>query len=302
MSWTGIAAIVFTALAVAYIAYVSGRSLQRASDSANKRVAGLGGTTDVADLPFRDRVLGPMGQRIGALGMRLSPQAWIDRSRRRLVRAGWYPDIDETSWAAIKLVTFIGCAVLFALLAVVVEGAAQWLVFFILAIIGTVGPDQLLNRRVDERVGAIERDLPDIIDLMVISIEAGLGFDSALDRVVRHVPGELSDEFGRMMQETRVGVSRSEAMRNLAKRTDVDDLNSFVLALNQADSFGVSIGKMLRVQAEEMRIRRRQRAQERAFAAPVKMVFPLVLCVFPALFVVMLGPAAISVADNLLGG
>ena len=91
-------------------------------------------------------------------------------------------------------------------------------------------------------MGAIERDLPDIIDLMVISIEAGLGFDSALDRVVRHVPGELSDEFTRMMQETRVGVSRSEAMRNLAKRTDVDDLNSFVLALNQADTFGVSIG------------------------------------------------------------
>ncbi|MBA2337232.1 MAG: type II secretion system F family protein [Acidimicrobiia bacterium] len=204
--------------------------------------------------------------------------------------------------AAIKVVTFLGCALLFVASALFLEGVTLGLVFVILGLVGTVGPDQLLNRRVGERVGAIERDLPDIIDLMVISIEAGLGFDSALDRVVRHVPGVLSDEFARMLQETRVGVGRTEAMRNLSKRTDVDDLNSFVLALNQADTFGVSIGRMLRVQSEEMRIRRRQRAQERAFAAPVKMVFPLVLCVFPALFVVLLGPAVISIANNLLGG
>jgi tight adherence protein C len=150
-------------------------------------------------------------------------------------------------------------------------------------------------------VNAIERDLPDLIDLLVISIEAGLGIEMALDRVVQHVPGELSDEFSRMLQETRVGVSRYEAMRSLADRTDVDVLNSFVLAMNQADTVGVSIGRMLRVQADEMRIRRRQRAQEKAFAAPVKMVFPLVLCIFPAIFIVLLGPAAINIMRNLAG-
>jgi tight adherence protein C len=163
-----------------------------------------------------------------------------------------------------------------------------------------LGPDAILTRKVDERKKAVERDLPDVIDLLVISVEAGLGFEAALGRVVQNVPGELSDEFSRMLQETRVGVSRSEAMRNLAGRTNVDDLNSFILSINQADQFGVSIARMLRVQADELRVRRRQRAQERAFGAPVKMVFPLVLCIFPGLFVVLLGPAAIKIFDTLL--
>jgi len=302
MEWTAPVAVGATALAVAYIAFVGGLALQRTHDASTRRMVGLGGAAEVGSGSFSDRVLAPAGRRIGALGLRFTPQAWSDRTRRRLVRAAWYPDIDETSWAAIKVVTFLGCALIFVVCALFLEGVTFGLVFVILALIATVGPDQMLKRRVEERVSAIERDLPDIIDLMVISIEAGLGFDSALDRVVRHVPGELSNEFSRMLQETRVGVSRGEAMRNLSKRTDVDDLNSFVLALNQADVFGVSVGRMLRVQSEEMRIRRRQRAQEKAFAAPVKMVFPLVLCVFPALFVVLLGPAAISIANNLLGG
>jgi tight adherence protein C len=145
----------------------------------------------------------------------------------------------------------------------------------------------------------MEHDLPDIIDLLVISVEAGLGFEAALGRVVQNVPGELSDEFSRMLQETRVGVSRHDAMRSLAERTDVEDLNSFILSMNQADAFGVSISRMLRVQADEIRVRRRQKAQERAFAAPVKMVFPLVLCIFPSIFVVLLGPAAVQIVQNL---
>ncbi len=125
----------------------------------------------------------------------------------------------------------------------------------------------------------------------MISVEAGLGFDAALGRVVQNVPGELSREFQRTLQETRVGVSRLDALRNLTARTDVDDLNTFVLSLIQADQFGVSIARVLRVQAEEMRVRRRQRAQEKAFAAPVKLVFPLMFFIFPALFIIILGPA-----------
>ena len=119
-----------------------------------------------------------------------------------------------------------------------------------------------------------------------------------MGRVVQNVPGELSREFSRTLQETRVGVSRHEALKNMAERTDVEDLNSFILALTQADQFGVSIARMLRVQADEMRVKRRQRAQEKAFAAPVKIVFPLVFCIFPALFIVLLGPAAIQISDT----
>ncbi len=301
MDWGLVLAVGATAVAVLYLAFVVGLSVQRSRQASTRRLASLQTAQATLDQPFLDRVVIPAAQRIGRLGMRFTPQAWAERTRRRLVRAGWYPDIDETSWAAVKSVTFIVSLIALLLLAQVLDGTSLFLVFVILLIVASVGPDQILNRRVVERVGAIERDLPDIIDLMVISIEAGLAFDAALDRVVRHVPGELSDEFSRMLQETRVGVSRYEAMRNLSERTDVDDLNSFVLAMNQADMFGVSIGRMLRVQAEEMRARRRQRAQEKAFAAPVKLVFPLVLCIFPAIFVVLLGPAAITVARNLLG-
>jgi tight adherence protein C len=171
----------------------------------------------------------------------------------------------------------------------------------VLMVVGVFLPPARLNSRIDDRRKAMEQQLPDIIDLLVISVEAGLGFDAALGRVVQNVPGEISDEFSRTLQETRVGVSRSDALRNLGSRTDVDDLNTFILALIQADQFGVSIARVLRVQAEEMRIRRRQRAQEKAFSAPVKLVFPLVICILPAMFVVILGPAGIQIWETLLG-
>jgi len=173
--------------------------------------------------------------------------------------------------------------------------------FALLGILGFFGPDAWLTRKIDDRRKAMLRALPDLLDLLVISVEAGLGFDSALVRVVSTVPGPLSEEFFRMLQETRVGVSRREAMRHLTERTDVNELRSFLLAMMQAEAFGVSIAQVLRVQADEMRVKRRQRAQEKAFAAPVKLVFPLVFCIFPALFIVLLGPAAISIYETFTG-
>jgi len=292
-------AVATTAVAVTYIAFVLGASVQRSQRATTRRLAGLQTHQDIMQQSLVERALMPAFHRIGAIGMRLTPAVWAGHTRSRLVKAAWYPVIDEISWAAVRVVAIVVAAVAFLALSRYATGSQQILLFAVCALAGWAGPDQLLNRRAQERVRAIERDLPDIIDLLVISIEAGLGFEAALDRVVQHVPGELSEEFGRMLQETRVGVSRYEAMRALAARTDVDDLNSFILAMNQADTFGVSIGRMLRVQADEMRTRRRQRAQEKAFAAPVKMVFPLVLCIFPSIFVILLGPAAISIVRNL---
>jgi tight adherence protein C len=173
--------------------------------------------------------------------------------------------------------------------------------FLVFSAISFFGPDLILHTQIKERQTAIRRRLPDILDLLTISVEAGMSFDQSLDRTIARVPGPLSDEFGRMLGEVRAGANRADALRALDERTGVAEVKSFVLSLLQADSFGIPIGRMLRAQAEEMRIRRRQLIQERAQKAPVKMLFPMVLCVFPAIFVVVIGPGMISVTKSLSG-
>jgi tight adherence protein C len=209
--------------------------------------------------------------------------------------------MDGNTWAAIRIIAMVVGIVSLFLVMPLIEGTVMRLgVGGLIVFLGFFGPEASLNRAIDDRRKKMERQLPDIIDLLVISVEAGLGFEAAMGRVVQNVPGELSKEFARTLQETRVGVSRNDALRAMSERTDVDDLNSFILSLIQADQFGVSISRMLRVQAEEMRVRRRQRIQEKAFAAPVKMIFPMLFCIFPSIFIVILGPAAISISQGLL--
>ncbi|MEA2001974.1 MAG: type II secretion system F family protein [Actinomycetota bacterium] len=278
-----------------------GSGVLKARASASRRLAGLRETrTDVLEKGFSERAVAPMFQGVGRFAMRYTPQGWGARVDKRLMIAGWSPRIDSNSWAAIRVISLVSGVLLLFFVQGALTGTARLAAMGGSLLIGALGPEAILSRRVDERKAGMERDLPDVIDLLVISVEAGLGFEGALGRVVQNVPGELSDEFSRMLQETRVGVSRNAALRSLAERTDVDDLNTFIMALTQADAFGVSISRMLRVQADEMRVRRRLRAQERAFAAPVKMTFPLVLCIFPGIFTVLLGPAAIQISETLL--
>jgi tight adherence protein C len=151
------------------------------------------------------------------------------------------------------------------------------------------------------RQRAIQKQLPDVMDLLTISVEAGLGFDAAMAQVTKNVPGSLSEEFSRLLQEVQIGVSRADAFRHLGDRTDVPELQSFVLSMIQADLFGVSIANVLRAQSRELRQKRRQRAEEIAQKIPVKLLFPMIFLVLPSLFIVILGPGAIKIYHQLLG-
>lgn len=275
-----------------------GLGVVRSGERSGSRLASLQSRDELLETNFNERALAPFAGTVGRFLLRFTPIGWAKRAEKRLAIAGWFPRIDGNSWAAIRVIVAVLALLGWVALQGLLPPGQKVLILGIVAFAGVMGPEAVLSRKLDERKEQIGRDLPDVIDLLVISVEAGLGFEAALGRVVQNVPGELSNEFSRMLQETRVGVSRNEAMKALAERTDVDELNSFIMSINQADQFGVSVSRMLRVQAEEIRVRRRQKIQERAFAAPVKMVFPLVLCIFPGIFVVLLAPAAMQIVDS----
>jgi tight adherence protein C len=250
---------------------------------------------------FGSRVLSPFGSGLMDLVRKYTPVGYVDNLRHRLVLAGSPPGYEVDRMLIFKVIGAASIIVWIPLIymALALSGtlalvavALCWLGSFLMA-------DLSLGHKIEARQKEIARRLPDILDLLVISVEAGLGFEQAIDRTSNAVPGPLSEEFRRMLQETRVGASRADALRAIDQRTEVPELRSFILAMLQADTFGVSIARILRAQADEMRVRRRLAAQELAAKAPVKMLFPLVLCIFPAMFVVVLGPAFISISKNL---
>ncbi len=300
-----IVGLVGTFLFVAFVVLWIGNGVMRAQQTATDRLAVYGKDSlreETLAKPLSERAVAPVVLKIFGFVRRLTPVGYLEKTQRKLMLAGHPGNLDAPGFAVIKFFTTIAGLVLayFATRAGL-AGIQRILVIALPIVLGFAGPDVWLTRKVGERRTAMQRALPDILDLLVISVEAGLGFDAALARVVGTVPGPLSEEFFRMLQETRVGVARRDAMRHLMDRTDLDELRSFLLAMLQAEAFGVAIARVLRVQADEMRVKRRQRAQEKAFGAPVKLVFPLVFCIFPALFIVLLGPAVIQIADVFSG-
>jgi tight adherence protein C len=299
-----ILAVVAVFLLVLFVVVWAGFGVSRAREDMNERLE-LYGRQNTATIredqlakPLSQRTVGPVIIGMGNFLKRFTPVGYLEKKQRKLMLAGYPGNLDAPAFIVIKLLTTaVGLVGGWLLVDYGADTMQRVALFGLPVVLGFFGPDAWLQRKVDERRQAMLRALPDILDLLVISVEAGLGFDSALARVVSTVPGPLSEEFFRMLQETRVGVSRRDAMRHLMDRTDLDELRSFLLAMIQAEAFGVTIARVLRVQADEMRVKRRQRAQEKAFAAPVKLVFPLVFCIFPALFIVLLGPAALQIAD-----
>ena len=251
-------------------------------------------------LPFADRVSGPVQHILSKLGRRFSPSGYADSVRVLMLRAGRLEAGAADRFMATRVLGFIA-APLVALLAFSAT-ASMGSLKFMAAGLGVAAcvvlPSSKLNRQVEDREKRVRQQLPDILDLLVICMEAGLGFSAAVSRTVANVEGEMADEFGLALAEMRAGASRSAALKNMAERVQIPEVQSFVLAIRQADEFGISVSTVLRDQAEEMRVQRRQAAQEKAQKAPVKMLVPMVFCIFPPLFIIVIGPAGLQIAGS----
>lgn len=253
--------------------------------------------------PFSDRVTVPALRRLTSLGRRLTPGGQVGRLRHRLELAGNPPNWDVDRVIAFKMLGLIA-GVLLGLVAPSLLGARVLTVAGVTIVLGLLGyviPNLVLYQMAYNRTEQMRRELPDAMDLLTISVEAGLAFDAALSQVARNTTGPLADEFFRVLQEMQIGLGRADALRALGERTDLPELRGFITAMVQADAFGIPIASVLRVQSKEMRIKRSQRAEELAQKVPVKILFPLIFCILPSLFVVILGPAAITIYHSFSG-
>ncbi|MEM7285026.1 MAG: type II secretion system F family protein [Actinomycetota bacterium] len=246
----------------------------------------------------RKRLLGPVMTRFADALHSLTPSGALERLDHKIdiagARASW--TVDRLIGTKVLLATIGGLLGVYQVLNE--PTVSNVLVAFALTAGGFVVPDFVLSRRATERQAQIDLELPDLLDQMVVSVEAGLGFEAAMSRVAKQNEGALPHELARVLQDVRFGMSRREAYQTLLKRTDSADLKQFVNALTQAERLGMPLADVLRVQAEEMRKKRRMRAEETALKIPVKLVFPLLLCILPALFVVIIGPAIIRISES----
>lgn len=250
---------------------------------------------------FNDRVLSPLLDRFVGIGKKFTPSDHTERIRQKLEVAGNPPGWSVDRVTSLKFVGFAGALglTLVACLAVGVGTGPTLAVCVIAALVGYLAPNMYLYQKAYDRTQKIQRALPDALDLLTISVEAGLGFDAALSHVAKNTEGPLADELSRVLQEMQIGLGRAAALRALGDRTNVADLRGFVSAMVQADAFGIPIGNVLRVQSSEIRTKRRQRAEELAQKVPVKILFPLMLFILPCLFIAVMGPAVISVVNSL---
>ncbi|MHB8960622.1 MAG: type II secretion system F family protein [Candidatus Limnocylindrales bacterium] len=254
--------------------------------------------------PLFERTIRPLAARLSGSVSRIASTSFTQQTEKRLALAGNPGDLRTADWLGIKAVGALIGAGVFFLLFMIVGVLGLPLVLRVLMIpiglmFGYTIPEFWLGGRVRARQKAILLQIPDALDLLTISVRAGLGFDGALGKVVEKLKGPLTDEFRRALAEIRVGKTRRDALRDIVPRTEVPALSNFIGAVIQAEQLGVSISKVLQVQSEQLRIERRQRAEEMAAKAPIKMLFPLVGCIFPSLFIVILGPAIILIMINL---
>jgi tight adherence protein C len=271
------------------------RSVRRATDYGRTKIR----ATDLERLRFRERVLTPAASRLAAIPLRLSPRTTLDSTQTKLVAAGLSQRLTPQAFLAIKGAALVGGLILGFLMS-----ALGSLVFAIVLVpmfgaVAFFACDSVLIMRTRARREAVKAELPDALDLLAVSVEAGLGFDGAIAKLTEHMEGSLVDEFSLTMGEIRIGESRQTALKKMAERVQAPELAAFVRAVVQAEQLGISLGRILRVQAADSRLRRQAAAEEKAMKAPIKMLFPTVLFVFPAMFLVVLGPALINIMKVL---
>ena len=242
---------------------------------------------------FRERAMLPLAGRIAHAVLRLSPKTTAEAVTLKLLSAGI--SMSTTTFLAIKGGSAAGGFVLGLIFGASVGGAgAAVLLGLTLTALGWVAPAFIVSSRGRARRETIRSALPDALDLLAVSVEAGLGFDASITKITEHMDGPLSNEFALMLGEMRVGEGRADALKKMEQRVAAPELSSFVRAIIQADQLGISLGRILRVQATDTRLRRQSAAEEKAMKAPIKMLFPTVLFIFPSMFIVILGPALLN--------
>jgi tight adherence protein C len=281
----------------------------RSADPVQARLTQLGtleGVTSLEEIelqqPIADRTMRPLMRRLSGIGTRLTSRERVGRTESRLAQAGYPYGLRTIDFMGLKVVAaLITSGLAFLLFGIAFGSGAS--TGFVMAlgglVLGFFIPDFWLSRQIKGRQKAILLAIPDVLDLLTISVKAGLGFDAALGKVVEKTEGPLTDEFRRALAEVRIGKTRRDALKEMVGRTNVPALTNFIGAIVQAEQLGVAIANVLEIQSEQLRIERRQRAEEMAAKAPIKMLFPLVGCIFPSMFIVILGPAMILIMNNL---
>jgi tight adherence protein C len=281
----------FAAEVATYPARRRRAAMRQAASWGRVRVEG-----DVVQPRFRERVVSPAVVRLARVALRLNPKATLEATTTRLLAGGLATRISSAQFLAGKAALALG-GVIFALALGATKAPLAALVLApMLGAVGFLLPGVILTLLTRARRERIRTELPDALDLLAVSVEAGLGLDAAIVKLTEHMEGALVDEFALALGEMRIGESRHEALRKLGERVPAPELSAFVRSIIQADQLGISLGRILRVQASDSRLRRQAAAEERAMKAPIKMLFPTVLFIFPAMFLVILGPAFLNLA------
>lgn len=251
--------------------------------------------------PFFERVIKPFLHKLANKFNRFMPIGKKTELYNKLLMGGNPGNLSPGEFIAFQYALAFGLPVLLIAITLLFGGSLSkiLIVVIVVGIFGYILPDFYLKTKIKSRQNEISKNLPDVLDLLTVSVEAGLGFDAALAKVVEKIKGVLSDEFARVLQETKIGKPRRDALRDLGQRCGVEDLVTFVGAVIQADQLGVSIGNVLRLQSVQMRQKRRNVIEEKAMKAPIKMLIPLILFIFPTIFIVILGPALIQIVGTI---